>query len=375
MKKVFFLTLFIGAAVSLLLAATHRTYAQSAEDLKNVQDQIQQLQGQIQTLHEQQNTLKNKITVYNNQIELTTLEIEETELQIASLSGKIANLEDRLNHLFDVFRRRTVTSYQLTSQLDPLTTFLSSESFASFLERVKYLQAIQITDHQLMVQLEEVRSNYDDQKTIAELLSKKLEGQKVTLDQQKRESTYLLTKYQNDEKAYQKQLDQALAEQSAMEAAISQAVNLLTNGVHVDAGTPIAQIGNTGYPVCSTGTHLHFQVNKDGTPVDPAGYLKSESVIWDNSPDGPFNFTGNWDWPIENPRIEQGFGNTYWARLGWYRGGIHTGIDMISDTSQIIRTPVSGTLYKGVSSCGSVPIKFVAVDQGGGIILWFWHVQ
>ena len=42
-------------------------------------------------------------------------------------------------------------------------------------------------------------------------------------------------------------------------------------GERVKAGTPVALVGNSG--TVSTGTHLHFELWHNGTPVDPAKYL------------------------------------------------------------------------------------------------------
>ena len=43
-------------------------------------------------------------------------------------------------------------------------------------------------------------------------------------------------------------------------------------GQEVAAGDPIAQVGSTGR---STGAHLHFEVRRDGKPVDPSEFLQS----------------------------------------------------------------------------------------------------
>lgn len=371
--KRFSLGLLLTAFLLLLFLRPATVTADRLDDLRQLQKELQE---KIDFSQRQQNTLKNKIVFYNNQIQLTSLQIEQTTLQIASLSARIDNLEDRLTHLSEVFSKRTFEGYRLALESEPILMLLASDSLSQFVARMEYLRTIRANDRRLMIQLEETRTNYDDQKTVAQLLAKRLESQRLTLDQQRKESAYLLEKYKNDEKTYQQQLTTALAEQAAIEAALSQAINLLKDGTHVDAGAVIAMVGNTGYPACSTGPHLHFEVRKDNAPVDPAGYLKNVGVVWDNKPDGSFGFGGSWDWPVENPRVEQGFGMTYWARLGWYRGNIHTGIDITSDTSAVIRAPVGGTLYKGASACGGTPLKFVAIDPGrDGLILWFWHVQ
>lgn len=51
----------------------------------------------------------------------------------------------------------------------------------------------------------------------------------------------------------------------------------LEEGVQIEGGVQIAKMGNTGRSIKGTadGSHLHFEVRKDGAPVDPEPYLAS----------------------------------------------------------------------------------------------------
>jgi murein DD-endopeptidase MepM/ murein hydrolase activator NlpD len=49
-----------------------------------------------------------------------------------------------------------------------------------------------------------------------------------------------------------------------------QSTILVREGQGVDRGQQIGRIGNTG---ASAGPHLHFEVRRDGDPVDPLGHV------------------------------------------------------------------------------------------------------
>ena len=51
--------------------------------------------------------------------------------------------------------------------------------------------------------------------------------------------------------------------------------NFVKRNERVDAGTVIAQLGNTGQK--SSGPHLHFEIWKDGNPINPLSFFQDYS--------------------------------------------------------------------------------------------------
>lgn len=370
--------LFLIGILSFLLFFSFLTSGLKAQDLTQEYErktsEIKELEKKLVELTGQARTLSAQIVNFNTQIRLTELKIERTESEIATLSGKIRNLETAIGSLSSAYQERAGEMYRLRRISDPLLSLLTSQNFSNLISRLHYLTKIAEHDRDLLVRLQTSQTSLEQEKNRLEALYKKLEEQKVFLAAQRGGKEKLLELTKNDERKFQELLQRARAEQAAIAAAMRNAAALLKDGQPVGRSISIALIGNSGAPGCSTGPHLHFEIQKDGDSVDPAAYLSSRSVEWDNAPDGQFSFTGTLDWPIDSPRITQGFGMTHWARTGFYGGRPHTGIDMTSDNLSI-RASVDGTLYKGTVSCSGSPMNFVAIDHGGGIISWYWHVQ
>lgn len=396
-KKYFFLLIFLF----LFLFFTHNLLAEECrliteEDLKRDPNEVAQLirdiekacQEKIEDLQGQQKTLASAISYLDNKIQLTTAQIAATEHklkilaeEIADLSVKIDILDKSITEVSTILTSRIEATYK-RERIKPIFLFFSSRGFSNFLSWLKYLKAIQLHDRQLLFKIQKSKLTFDSQKRLKEEkraeqeeLQKQLEIQKVVLARQKEEKAVLLEKTKNDEKKYQEMLAAARAEMEAIQSIIAGKGEETKVG-DVKEGEKIASIID-GSSVCSTGTHLHFEVVKGGVHDNPAGYLKSISVIWDNAPDGEFSFSGSWNWPIDEPvRITQGYGMSYWAKLGWYGGGPHTGIDIVSESNNNVKAVKDGVLYRGSIACDGGTLRYVKVDhKDSDIDTYYLHVN
>jgi len=362
-----------------------------SKELSEINDRIQELQGKLSDLQGEEKTLSSQISVMNNQIQLTEYRIDSTRHEIDELNEdititteKVSKLETSLEDVVSLLIKRAVASYE-TRPSEPLQVLLSSESFSDFIKRINYLYYVQDSDKKLLVETQQAKMDYQNQQSIFEAKKQKVEALRVQLeeyttqlDADKAEKEELLEITQNDERRYQSLLASARAERNAIEGVVSSIQ--LVDGSPISKGQVIAVVGNSGAPHCSSGPHLHFEVRKDSSIVDPNNYLRSGinfeyAENYDTNVYGSIYPSGSWDWPLsEKIRINQGYGSHSFA--SWrYPSGIHTGIDMTSLSSLLITSPADGTVYKGSTSCSGATMNYVAVDHGGGIVSWYWHVK
>jgi len=355
-------------------------------DLGCIDAKSEEYRKKIAELKGEQNTLSSAVAYIDNKRKLTENEMKKTELEILTLKQEVAMLSDEIGKLevsLDVLSQTFVTEIRNEykhGSFDPFLAFLKSESVEEYVLTYKSSQRVQKRLHEIMQYTETQRIVYGQQKDKKEVkqkelaaLQKKLEVQKKDLITQQTQKQTLLDQTRNDEKKYQALLAQAQSEKRALEEALISG----TKVGPVKRGDSIALVGNSGYPGCSTGEHLHFEVQKDRHWVDPGSYLKSRQVS-DEERGGTSSLGGggDWDWPLSDTiRLTQHFGQTPWSWRYKYSGGIHTGYDMVSTSSKVIRAPADGTLYSSSQKCGGSTINIKYIEHNDGVISFYLHVQ
>ena len=364
-------SLLFAIVFSILLLFT--TTVKAEECNGDLSQRIACYESNISKLTASSKTLSNQISQFDAQIQLTVLKVAQTEEKIALLAGRIDQLEGSLESLNKAYTERVIETYKMGRFGDPILVLISSPNINEAFSRYSYLKKIQESDRSLLTRLQTVQTTYKTEKTDQEDLQAQLEAQKKALNSQKLAKKLLLDQTKNDEKKFQTLLSQALAEKAAIEKALISG----TKVGPVKAGDPIALVGNSGYPSCSTGKHLHFEIRKNGSWTDPSSYMQNKSLIDEQAGGGNISIgSGNWQWPIQDSiRLTQHYGKTPYSWRYSYSGGIHTGLDMVSTASDVIRAPMDGNLFKSSEKCGSSNINIVYIEHSDNVISLYLHVQ
>lgn len=368
-----------------------------SNDIDDLQKCIDQLEKKIKDKQRQEATLQNQIDSINDQIRLIQLKIQEAQRSInlkeaelvslgediGSLAGKIDKLSEDVSYQTLLLNERVQERY-MSGGYSPLD-FIFGGNLNEIVQRLQYIKELEDQDTILINRLNDTKHNYQDQKLTLEQKKAKVEelkksieiskaqseSYKASLSKDRAEKDALLAQTKGDEAIYQDLLRRAKAEVDAIQGAVSGSD--FGNGDEVKAGDPIARMGNSGYPSCSTGAHLHFEVRRNGSVVNSEGYLKPQSLyVYDYVSGYKTIGSGSWPWPMRSAQVTQRYGRTPWSYR--YPGNSHTGVDIVSSNTTIY-APASGTLIKGTVSCYSSAMKYAAISHSNGVVSYYFHIQ
>ncbi len=367
------------------------------DNLDDLKSKIKEYEKKIKDLLGKEKTLQNQIDSLDDQIELIQLKIKQAnktitqkEKELIMLEGDIGNLSVKIDKLSDavnfqslLFNERVKERYK-SENVTPLELLFSS-NISELVQKIRFIKAIEDGDKRLIGRLRDTKKNYEDQKTTLEGKKAKVEEIKKNIEieranavsfneklsEQKADKNALLSQTKGDEAVYQELLRKAKAEVDAIEGVVSSTT--FENGEAVDKGDFIAVTGNSGYPSCSTGAHLHFEVRKNGSVVNAENYLKSKTLYVDDYSSGYKKIgSGKWDWPMLSPQVTQRYGKTPWSYR--YPSGIHTGVDMVSSNTKIY-APEGGKFVRGTINCYGSKMNYAAINHGSGVVSYYFHIK
>lgn len=199
-----------------------------ADDKSDLEKKVADLQKKLDDTKQQKSTLSSQITYMNTQIDLATYRIQETQQkiidtqkEIENLTGRIEKLDTSLNHLSELMIKRVVDGYK-QGNVSMFDFILNSNQANDFINQLKYFKTAQENNQKILVQVQEIKFNFEEQKQLREkkkveldTLQQTLADQKVQLDTQKQQKQRLLAETQNDESTYQRLLSQAKAQLAA----------------------------------------------------------------------------------------------------------------------------------------------------------------
>ncbi len=379
----------------------HSSMGQAVNDLQENLAKQQEIRAKIEQLQSQAKSLQRDLELLQNSEALTALAIQDTQASIVETQELLVSLEEGIQQLQmklgilnesaerlkRAYHARVKSSYE-ASFVPTLSVFLASENFQTAVLRYAYLGKVQNEDKQFLTQLQDTVGEYQnrtvelqDLRTEKDALQRQFEQQKVSLEQQQRRlredqaaRRYLIQLTNNDEAAYQRELQKLEAERAAIIQALSQSGTSLGR---VTKGQAIARQGNTG---CSTGPHIHYSVHRtaDLAPMPVCNYIGVA---------GGTCSSGNY--PVSGGSVVSGafyspaggsnrLTQSYWAN--------HLAIDVVSDDgwvyasddgeAYLVQDPASfaatcrswGYPYNGVG-------YGIKVEHDNGITTSYWHIQ
>ncbi len=182
-------------------------------------------QSKIDESKSQQNTLNNAIANINYRVKLQEIQIEKTQLEIIKakkeveiLSARIENLSDSMEKLAGLLTQLVASSYK-AEHISDLEMYLKTANFNEALQKKQQQEIVSIQTSKLLFKAMNEKLDFNQKKEEREKLqvelqkkTESLKAQQKELESQKAEKTILLAQTKNDEKTYQRLIEDARKE-------------------------------------------------------------------------------------------------------------------------------------------------------------------
>ena len=271
-------------------------------ELTKITTQKNRVQKELQGVEYQKLSLEEKILYTNTLIEQTENEIKKLQLEISATDIEINILEKEIKEKEDAIsvlklevgvlsntvneRITEMYKYSFVNQFEYLLDF---KNISDILRRVKYLRTTRTQDRAILgkhtaktIALTQEENILNDKKEEVETKREKVEEERVELGEQKlslkaqqKERESLLSQVKTREVRLAAELKVLIDRESAATNLLSAlAMENFQSGI-IPANTPVkagkSVLGYQGHTGYSYGSHLHFELWKNGKRVDPIG--------------------------------------------------------------------------------------------------------
>jgi len=309
---VLFIIMCLSITIGILHAQESSSSSSSSSSNNDLENKIREYEKKLGDLRQQKNTLASQIQEMDTQIFIKTLTIQkteqkitETEREINTLTSRIDSLDTSLTNLSKLLIQRVVKGYKERT-FSFFDLLLNSENMSNLINSVKYQKTTQNNNQRLLVQVQEAKTNYEEQKIIRETKKKELDQLILTLDNQKNElktqqaqKQKLLTDTRNDEATYQRLLSQAQMQLSSFKTFVQTSggdsiigANEFGNGSdgayysQRDARWANQAIGYSSESILRVGcllTSISMYAKKNGQNITPSDFASDPSHFWANT--------------------------------------------------------------------------------------------
>lgn len=283
-----------------------------AAQKSELQKKIAEYEKKLEEVRAQKNTLAAQIDYMDTQMYIAQLRMDETEQKIKNaekeinvLGVRIVSLDTSLDKLSKQLLKRVVAGYK-NRDVTLVDLILDSKNTSKLVNRLKYYQLARERNKKSLLQVQEAKSNFLEQKDLREKkveqldeLHKTLIQQQAALDQQKNQKQKILADTQNSESVYQNLLRQAKNQLDSFRSFVQSsgasgiiATNAFGSGSdgayfsQRDARWATNLIGYSNENVLNVGcllTSIAMVGKKNGQDVTPASLAADINRFWGNT--------------------------------------------------------------------------------------------